>query len=338
MESTSSEEYINEARKIIAEKEGLCIAGGGVLGVGEVGAISRWIDHGGNLKQLTHVVGSSVGSIIASIIANGGDIEYIKKTVENLDLKKFRDGPTIFSKLWHFFRKFGWYYGEYLHDEAGRMMLELTGNGEITMLEAYKRSGVHLTLVYNSLNFEDAFYIDHITEPDTKVKDAMRMSASYPIFFQAVFRPYVNDSGKKVNDVIIDGGTIDNYPLHVLRDQGVPDRKIFGLKLCSDDDVKEYKLENPISGKKIKNYDFGEPKTLMDVTTRLISLMRNTAMKLHVKSKDWMLTAKINVFDASSMDFDITKKEMRDLYEQGELAMDKLVADTAKILEAGEYP
>jgi len=335
MESVSSEEvYINEARKILVEKKGLCIAGGGVLGIAEVGAINRWIDQGADLSNLTHVVGSSVGSIISIIIANGGDIEYIKKTMGDLDLKKFKDGPNIFSKLWNLFRKFGWYSGNYLKGEGERILEELTGNGNITMLEAYERSGVHLTITYNSLNFEDVFYIDHITEPTTMLKDAMRMSASYPLFFHAIFRPYTNSSGKKARDVIIDGGTIDNYPLHVLRDQGLSDREILGLKLCSGEDIKEYALESGTD----KKYDFGEPKKVMTYASRVLNLMRKTAMKQHVRAKDWMLTAKIFVGSMSSMNFDITKEETYELFRNGESAIDQLILDTAELLEKGEYP
>jgi predicted acylesterase/phospholipase RssA len=160
------------------------------------------------------------------------------------------------------------------------------------------------------------------------------MSASYPLFFQAVFRDYINSAGKKSQNVIMDGGILDNYPLHVLREQGVPDRKMLGLKLCSTDGMKEYKVESGTNAK----YDFGKPDNVLDATIRLISLMRKTAMKLHVKSKDWMLTAKINVKDLSSMDFDITQQEMRDVYECGKISIDQLIVDTAEHLEAGTYP
>ena len=335
MESVSSDEsYINEARKIITEKTGLCIAGGGVLGIAEVGALNRWIDHGGDLRKLTHVVGSSVGSIISTIITNGGDIEYIKQIIGDLDLKKFKDGPNVFSKLWNLFRKFGWYSGDYLKGQCETIVEELTGNGNITMLEAYEISGVHLTITYNSLNFEDVFYIDHITEPTTMMKDAMQMSCRYPLFFHAFFRPYTNSNGKKCKDVIIDGGTIDNFPLHVLREQGLSDRKIFGLKLCSSDDIKEYALESGTN----KKYDFGEPKKVMTYASRLLNLMRKTAMKEHVRAKDWMLTTKIFVGNMSSMDLDITKEEKYELFKNGETSIDQLVLDTAILLEKGEYP
>ncbi len=336
MSSEDDTDFILRAKKIIVNKTALCVAGGGVLGVGEVGALRQWIEHGGDLKKITHIVGASVGGILASIIANGGSIEYIQKTFDGLDLRKFQDGPNVFIKCYNFFKKFGWYAGDTLHDMIGNIMYDLTGNSEITMKESFERYGVRLTIVYNSLNFKDAFYIDHITEPNTKVKDAVRMGAGYPLYYNAIFRRYLNAHGVYANNVIIDGGTIDNYPLHVLRDQGVDDSQILGLKLCSSDEIKEYKEEIDIYSK--DHYDFGEPGSLIDFTLQLIDLLRTAAMKVHVKNTDWILTAKINVSNLNSTDFAITKEQLRDIFEAGEISIDQLIADTALLLKKGEYP
>jgi len=333
-ESSEDEVFLTQARQIIINKTGMCLAGGGVLGLGEVGALDRWVRHGGDLRKVTHIVGASVGSMLAAIIACGGDMDFIKKKMD-IDMRTFQDGPNIFMKMYKFFKKYGWYEGKKLTNWLGEIIGELTGDSEITMIEAYARTGVHLTLVYNSLNFVDAFYVDHLTEPNTKLKDAVRMSASYPFEFEAIFRRYLTQNGTMANDVIIDGGTIDNYPLHVLREQGLSDLQIIGFKLCNTDEIKEYAQEqDPISPK----YDFGEPSGLSEFVSRLVTLMRSMAMKVHVKSEDWMLTVKINVSNLKATDFNIDEEQKRTLYESGVTAVDQIIADTANLIKSHKYP
>lgn len=334
--------YLVHAKKIVSEKVGLCIGGGGVLGIGVLGAIKRWIDQGGCLHKLTHIVGASVGSLIAITIAAGADIEYLQANLGNLDFKKFKDGPNVITKLVRFCRQYGWYDGTAITDFLGKILQDLVGNSEITMLELFKKTGKHLTVVYCSLNFEDVFYIDHYTEPNTKVKEAGRMSSGYPGFYKAYMRRYlhINDAdalqNQYMNDVIIDGGTVDNYPLHVLREQGLTDDQIFGLRLCSTDDIREYTQENGLYAGN-KKYDFGEPNGIEEYLTRLISLLRTAASKQYVKPNDWILTVKINVKNMSSLDFDIKDNEKEEIYQAGINALDKFITDTALRIKTGEY-
>lgn len=327
--------FLKQAKEIIKNKTAFCLAGGGVLGIGEVGALSRWIDHGGNLKNITHIAGASIGAVLAIAVAAGADIDWIKKLMDGLDLKKFRDGPNAIVKFWRLFKTYGWYAGDAITDFIGEMLTELVGDSEITMLELFNRNKIHLTLNYNSLNFKAAFFVDHITEPTTKVKNAGRMSSGYPVYFEAIFRKYLSDGEWKM-DTIIDGGTVDNFPLHILREQGVPDSKIIGLKLCSTDQMKQYSHTHGMYDG--NHYDYGEPENLVDMIERMIDMMRTLAMRIHVKSNDWILTAKINCADYSSTDFNITKEQLRDVYEAGENSIDQLILDTACCLRDGKYP
>ena len=332
-----------QAKKLIAGKVGLCIGGGGVLGVGEIGSLNRWVEQGGELANLTHIVGASVGSMLAITIAAGADMSYIQKKLGHINFSQFKDGPNVFVKLTRFVRQYGWYDGESITNFLGQILQELVGNSDITMLELYKLTGKHLTIVYCSLNFEDVFYIDHYTEPNTKVKEAGRMSSGYPGFYKAYMRRYLHideqDSTQNQykNDVIIDGGTVDNYPLHVLREQGLSDDQIFGLKLCSTDDIKEYTQEHGMYSNDAK-YDFGEPTGVEDYLTRLIALFRNAASKQHVRSSDWILTVKINVKNMSSLSFNMTNQQALDIYNAGVSALDKFIDDTAAQIKGGYIP
>ena len=311
----------------VTQKTGLCIGGGGILGIGEIGALQRWTELGGSLSQLTHVVGSSVGSIIAIAIAAGADMKYIHNKIGNLDYSRFKDGPNTLVKLFRFFKRYGWYEGKAIGDFIGSILQDLVGNSEITMLQLYEKTKKHLTITYTSLNFEDVFYIDHITEPDTKVKEAGHMSGCYPGFYEAYRRRYLHTpdddptQSKYMDDIIIDGGTLDNYPLHVLREQGLKDDQIFGLKLYSSQEI-----EQETKQQSNKRCDSGEPKNAEEYLTRLISLFRKSATKQYVRSSDWLLTVKIDIKDYSSIDFNITDNQKIDIYNAGVKAMDDFAA------------
>lgn len=327
------EDWKERAKKIIIAKTALAIEGGGALGVGEVGALSRWVELGGDLKKITHVVGSSVGSIIASAIAVGADIEYMKKTLFGLDLQQFEDNsPGLIRDFARLIKKYGWNKGQAITDWAEGIMHELTGNADITMAEAHEMSGVVLTTTGCSLRFMDTFYMNYKTEPKTRLVDSIRMSSSIPLYYAAVFRETKTDCGE-ITDCIVDGGTMDNYPIHVLREQGVAPHKILGLKLCNTVEMAEYADE-----KRGIRHDYGEVENLKQCLVKLVEMLRLTAMKLHVHKRDWMLTAKIDVNDMKSTDFDMTSEQLRMLYNNGRKAIDDLIDETAELLEAGEYP
>ena len=182
-------DYKKLAIEIIAAKTAFAIEGGGALGVGEVGALSRWVELGGDLSKITHIVGASVGSIIATAIANGADIEFMKKTLFGLNLGQFEDNSYgLIRDLARLIKKYGWNKGHTITDWAGSLLCQLCGDSEVTMAEQYERTGVKLTTNGCSLRFKDTFYMNHETEPNTKQKDSIRMSSSIPIFYAAIFR------------------------------------------------------------------------------------------------------------------------------------------------------
>lgn len=327
-------DWNERALRIITSKTALAIEGGGALGVGEVGALSRWIELGGTFEQITHVTGSSVGSIIASAIAVGADIEFMKKTLFGLDLKEFEDNsPGLLRDFARLLKFYGWNKGKAITEWGETLMKELTGNPNITMAEAHKIRGVQLTTTGCSVRFMDTFYMNHITEPDTRIADSIRMSSSIPLFYAAVFREMEVEDLEKVLDCVVDGGTMDNYPIHVLREQNVPPHKILGLKLCSTVENAEY-----ADLKKGIRHDYGEVRNLKQCLERFITMLRHTAMKLHVHKKDWMLTTKIDVGELKSTDFDMSAEQIHRLYLNGEKAIDDLIIETAELLRTNRYP
>ena len=332
MEENKSESVDNleKAKSILINKSSLCFEGGGVLGIAEVGALVRLQELGG-LKEIHNVVGTSVGSILAAALGCGASIEFIKNTMFGINLKSFKDGSCVLINILRFLKKGGWYKGDEIENFMGRVLKILTGNADITLLEAYNRFKIRMTIVYFSVNYGKTVYADYKTEPNLKVKQAVRRSSSIPAFYSAVWE----DRLGKSKNVFVDGGVTDNYPLHVLKDQECPLKCILGLKLCSQTEFNEYKEDK---GEEVEDIDQGPPKNIYEHFMRLIGVLHSQALRYHVEQEDWNLTVKIDVGTYQTTDFGISYESLLWLFNQGIAAVDKHMLEIEKLLDEGTYP
>jgi NTE family protein len=327
MENTN----IEQAKQILANKSALCFEGGGVLGIGHVGALTRLNELGG-LNNITHVVGTSVGSILAAAIGCKASVEYIQTEMFGLNMLSFKDtSKCIVTDLVRFFTKYGWYKEDRVEEFAGNMMFALTGNSDITLLDAYNKFGIKLTIVYLSMNYSKTKYANYITQPNLKIKHAIRRSASIPAFYQAVW-----DKRPKMSpEVFVDGGMTDNYPLHVLKEQGCPLKDILGFKLCSTATYNEYKED---MGQQVDDVDEGAPKGIYEHISRLITIVHLQALRYHVDKIDWDVTVKINIGTLTTTNFGITEDQKMMLFNNGRDAIDNHINEIAEMLSNGTYP
>ena len=321
---------LEEAKSILKNKNSLCFEGGGVLGIAEVGALVRLQQLGG-LAEINNVVGTSVGSILAAGLGCGASIDFIKNTMFGINLKNFQDSSCFLINIIRFFRKGGWYKGDEIENFMGRILKILTGNENITLLDAFNRFKIRTTIVYFSVNYGKTIYADYKTKPNLKIKEAVRRSSAIPAYFGSVWE----DRPGKSKNVIVDGGIADNYPLHVLKDQQCSPKCILGLKLCSPNEYNEYKED---AGEEIEEIDQGPPGNIYEHFTRLLGFLHNQALRYHVEDDDWKLTVKIDIGKYQTTDFDISNESLLWLFNQGVMAVDKHVLEIKKMLDEGTYP
>src|SRR5690625_2703306 len=101
-------------------------SGGGVKAYAFLGAIESISAH--NLK-IERVAGTSAGAIIAGLIAANFQIKEIEKLVNEINLKKFLDPPSLsekipFAKWLLLYFQMGLYRGEQLENWLHRLFLE----------------------------------------------------------------------------------------------------------------------------------------------------------------------------------------------------------------------
>lgn len=321
-------DYQSIAIETIQNKEAMMISGGGTLGIALVGALETLTEMGLKLHKIRKIKGSSVGSIIATSIACGANIEYMKKTIEEMNLMKFRDHDWFICSLFQLIFKYGLNKTDPIRRFASQVLLDLTGKSDMTFQEHYNKTGIHLIITYLSMNLEETIYADYINESNSSIVETIVKSSSIPLFYEGHFT-----KGKEVQ-LAVDGGTLDNYSFNYLRN-GIESKYILGLKLVSEDDVLDE--TNVGYDNSAKHVDRGFPKNTVEYFTRLIYLMRKQAMKIHVKENDWMSSVKINVGKITSTDFNLTPEQKVWLYEQGKQGALNYLDELTDLIKTGKY-
>jgi len=301
---------------------GLILEGGGATGIGHIGALEILKEHG-ILEQITHFVGSSAGAVVAAALACGASPEYMKKLLFDTDFNDFLGQDCLVRKIWRFFSKHGLSSSKPLDDWICKMLKELTGDENITFGEMCKQYGNYLEITITDLTLRRTVYINCLNSPDMSIRDAVLRSTMMPL----VFVPFhdkkltpilINDKivTKDIIHVITDGGTLDNYPIDRL-DKILDPSQVIGLKLVTRKELIE--MENPGI---VKHHP---PVKLVDYLKTLHTVIRNQALKLHVKEKNWKRTIPIEVGTISSTDFGLSDDDKFFLIQQGRAASTKFL-------------
>jgi NTE family protein len=172
------------------------------------------------------VAGTSAGAITATLMAFGYSAEEIFKMIYQLKLQKFSDGRLIFiGGINRLIKNYGWYRGDKFTRWIEELIVLKTGNANITFEELHQLSGQNnfrdLYITGTSLTRQRAVVFSYESYPHMRIKDAVRISMSIPLFFQAVL---IDSSGKVVErksnqqegvEVMVDGGIIANFPIQL---------------------------------------------------------------------------------------------------------------------------
>jgi NTE family protein len=295
--------------------------GGGVKGIGLVGALKSFEENGYEWKNIS---GTSAGSIIATLVAVGYSSEEIKKLMLQLDYKKIVDKSgfniPIFSNTLNLFFKKGIYKGDYLKnwiDEALSSKFKLTNRKKVTFGDLiipgeagillnnskYKRK-YKLHIIATDISRGKMLILPEdiadygINPDDLEVSLAIRMSISIPYFFQPVNLYNVHANKKSF---IVDGGVLSNYPVWIFDVNGVPRWPTIGFKLGGNNELREHKITN-----------------ILNFTSSIIETMLEAQDDIHIREMDYLRTVKINTLDIKTTDFNISNQKIMDLYNSGE--------------------
>ena len=313
----------------------LVLSGGGVKGVGLVGAVVALLDAGYVPRRIS---GTSAGSIVGAVVAaltQAGQLTgaHAKELALQLDSRKFLDpGPLervpVIGPSLALARGSGIYQGEYartwVRDQLARFGISTFGDLAIDDDELPPEQRYRLVvtvadvttgqLVRLPWDYQRVYGLD----PDEQsVADAVRASMSIPFFF----RPVTLRSAAGLTSTLMDGGLLSNYPIDSLdrRDGRTPRWPSFGVTVLPNLPQGEDRVIPALDVLRL----IGVPHTLEDVITTVLVGRDQTYL-----NQPWVSARSIRVDSTKVgfLDFDISDAEVEALYVKGYSAGQKFLS------------
>lgn len=165
-------------------KVGLALGGGGARGAVHIGVLMAF-EEMGIVPDL--VAGTSVGALIATLLAAGVEVAQMKKLFEQFGITSLYSFPGSVPALTKM-------------DRFGDMLAELIGRPQFTDLQ------MPLAMVATNLVTKKEVILD-----EGDVTSALQASMAFPILLPPV---------KREGLVLMDGGLVNNVPFDVVRARG----------------------------------------------------------------------------------------------------------------------
>jgi NTE family protein len=297
--------------------------GGGVKGIGLVGAASA-IEEAG--YKFANLAGTSAGAIVASLLAVGYTAGEIGQILQEMNYKDFADENWLDrfgvpGKIASIVFRYGIFKGRYFENWLGALLgaKGKTIFGEIRLdnpsqekytygFQAIASDMTDQRLLVLPGDLQGFGY-----DPDQfSIAAAVRMSISIPLFFEPV---RLTDSRGKIHH-IVDGGVLSNYPIWLLDDgTSDPPCPTFGFKLVDT------------AGRTLPQFGPDPIHNIVDYLGSLLGTMisGNDNYHISVSSGDYersiCIPATVQVGDQrrliSTVDFQITPEESNALFNNG---------------------
>lgn len=236
----------------------LALSGGGVLGIAYLGLLD-YLYKINLTPQLTRIAGTSAGAITACLTSFNLSFNELKQAADSLDYSKVPgkddspDDPLSLSRLipksiksqldnifgnidcvYRLINQFGWYSSSYLYEwikDQIANQFDYNLKPPPYTFSDFRNSNIHK----NKTPFKDLYIIgtdpsrsasvifSHDSTPDMEVAEAVRISMSVPLLFEAIKSISFTDNPQ----IYVDGGLLYNYPINVF-DTMSPPRETLG--------------------------------------------------------------------------------------------------------------
>ena len=273
--------------------EGLIFEGGGTKGFCYPGIIN-YLEEKRNLKQIQYLGGTSIGAIVASMIAvdyNSTEIgDILTKGYELLKSKKF----SSFRDFYRLTSDFGLIDSQIFQDFLDQLLENKTGIKGCTFRQLKEINNKTLRIGSCCLANEKFYLLDYHQYPDMPISLALRASFSIPL----VFTLTVWQSKQYV-----DGGVLGNLPL-----KSFPNRNCIAFSLRSN-----------AQQKKVSN----KPQNLYEYLLILFNIIINAAQYENgnyiyfSKELENVSIYEINTLDIKTLDLNIDQQKINQVIEHG---------------------
>lgn len=304
----------------------LVLSGGGVKGIGLVGAVAALADAGFTPQRIS---GTSAGALVGAVLAaaaqrgpiTGGQL---RELAFGIDYRSFLDpGPVeripVLGPAWGVLSGDGIYRGDrlrrWVHDRLAELGVRTFADLALDdrSLPPERRYRLVVTVADVTLgrlirlpwDYQGVYGLD----PDSQsVADAVRASVSIPFFYA----PATLTSAQGRTSTLVDGGLLSNFPIDSLdRTDGIEPRwPTFGVTLLPNlpgGNEEVIPALRPL-------HALGGPTLLEQVVTTVL-VGRDQAYL----SQPWVSarTIRVDSTDVGVLDFDLSTQQKRTLYDAG---------------------
>jgi NTE family protein len=306
----------------------LVFQGGGVKGIAYVGAL-QVLQARDLLSSVENVAGTSAGAITAALVAVGATAEEMQSILGSTDFASFMDGKGWFiGDAVRLYEGFGIHKGDtfqqWCRQHIGTITARVTGTAmpdltfaQLSALAAKDTRFCNLFVVATNLTRQVAEVFSAQTRPNVPLWQAVRMSMSIPLFFEAFHFE---------GDLYVDGGISWNYPIDLFdglnrqpaigkppvpTDTGVCEETL-GFSLGTQEQIKRQEKDGlplPVSVSDLKSY-----------TKALFSFMLDASNQLRLDADSRLRTVFIDNANVSTTDFSLSDELKQKLVDNGVLA------------------
>ena len=202
-------------------KTHLVLSGGGLDGFKSLGALKCFKEHG-QLKNITHITGASVGSLLGLMLICNID----EATIRRLFVESHNEGVTAWNIKRLLFSCSLFEDNHYVKHtikllcSTFQLIYDLN---ELTFQTLYDRTGITYTVVVSNLTQAKSEYFNVHNNPNMDIEKAIIMSCAIPFVF-----PFV----KHNDNVYVDGCLLDHFPIEYALKESPG--SVLGINLCSE--------------------------------------------------------------------------------------------------------
>lgn len=187
-------------------KDTIVLSSGSIRGIAHLGALHYLFKVNIlSMDNIKNISGSSAGSMVGLMLIIGYKPFELFKIMKLIDIKKTQSNGNFQNIL----TKLGLNDGNKIMTVIKELMIAKNYDVNVTFKQLYMLSGIHFFINGVNVNDKELIYFSHITYPNMRVIDAIRISSSIPLLFTPVTK-----NGK----LFVDGGCIDNYPISPFND------------------------------------------------------------------------------------------------------------------------
>ncbi|HKV59528.1 MAG TPA: patatin-like phospholipase family protein [Ktedonobacteraceae bacterium] len=295
----------------------LVLEGGGVRGIGHVGALSLMEEQG---YQWVNIAGTSAGAFVAALLAAGYKASELYDIMKNeVQFSRFAHDPgldgVMLVEALHMLQRAGMHTGNFIEtfiqQKLGAKGIVKFGDLVLNTREPkHSNFRYRLTVIASDISNESMLRLPQdmlrfgLDPDDLDIAQAVRMSASIPFFFMPIHKKHADGSAS----LIVDGGLLSNFPVYLFDVPHAPRRPTFGLRLVDAPPTAEQPWPPNPTG------------NAWQIGRALLNTLLRAHDRLYMDDHTYVRTIAIPVNGISGTKFDLSSEEANTLYHNGRKA------------------